>query len=248
MNMPQRILIVGASSAIAEAVARRYAAAGARLFIVARNAERLQAQTADLKTRGASDVHSMVLDLNDFARHDELVTGAWQVWGGLDLVLVAHGTLGNQKSCEADFAVALRELNTNAISVMSLLTPLANRFEQQGSGCIAVIGSVAGDRGRQSNYVYGTAKGALAIFLQGLRNRLAPKGVQVLTIKPGFVDTPMTAEFKKGLLWASPDTIAAGIIRAIEKRKDVVYLPWFWRGIMFIIRSIPERIFKKLKL
>ena len=231
MNTSPRILIVGASSAIAEATARRYAAAGARLFLVARNAERLQAQTADLKTRGAADVHSMVLDLNDFARHDDLVSRVWQAWGGLDIVLVAHGTLGNQKSCEADFSATLRELNTNAISVISLLTPLANRFEQQGSGCIAVIGSVAGDRGRQSNYVYGTAKGALAIFLQGLRNRLTPKGVQVLTIKPGFVDTPMTAEFKKGLLWASPDTIAAGIIGAIERRKDVVYLPWFWRGV-----------------
>jgi short-subunit dehydrogenase len=246
--MTQRILIVGASSAIAEATARRYAATGARLYLVARNAERLQAQVADLRTRGAADVHSMVLDLNDFARHEELVAHAWKTWDGLDLVLIAHGTLGDQKACEADFTAALQELNTNAISAISMLTHLANRFERQGSGSIAVIGSVAGDRGRQSNYVYGTAKGALAIFLQGLRNRLASKGVQVLTIKPGFVDTPMTAAFKKGALWATPDQIAAGIQRAVTSRKDVVYLPWFWRGIMLIIRSIPESIFKKLKL
>lgn len=246
--MTQRILIVGSSSAIAEATARRYAAQGAKLFLVARNAERLQAQTADLKTRGAAEVRSSVLDLNDFARHDELIAHAWQAWNGLDLVLIAHGTLGSQQACEADFDLTLKELNTNAISVISLLTRLGNRFELQGRGGIAVIGSVAGDRGRQSNYVYGTAKGALAIFLQGLRNRLAPKGVQVLTIKPGFVDTPMTADFKKGPLWASPDRIAAGILAAVERRKDVVYLPWFWRGIMLIIRSIPERVFKKLKL
>lgn len=246
--MTQRILIVGSSSAIAEATARRYAAQGAKLFLVARNAERLQAQTADLKTRGAAEVRSSVLDLNDFARHDELIAHTWQAWNGLDLVLIAHGTLGSQQACEADFDLTLKELNTNAISVISLLTRLGNRFELQGRGGIAVIGSVAGDRGRQSNYVYGTAKGALAIFLQGLRNRLAPKGVQVLTIKPGFVDTPMTADFKKGPLWASPDRIAAGILAAVERRKDVVYLPWFWRGIMLIIRSIPERVFKKLKL
>lgn len=245
---PSRILVVGASSAIAEAVARRYAAQGARLFLVARNAERLQAQAADLKTRGAAEVRSTVADLNDFTHHEDLVAHAWQAWNGLDLVLIAHGTLGDQKACEADFDLALRELNTNAISALSLLTRLANRFERQGTGCLAVIGSVAGDRGRQSNYIYGTAKGALAIFLQGLRNRLAPRGVQVLTIKPGFVDTPMTAAFRKGPLWASPDTIAAGIVGAVARRKDVVYLPWFWRGIMLIIRSIPERVFKKLKL
>jgi short-subunit dehydrogenase len=130
-----------------------------------------------------------------------------------------------------------------------LLTHLANRFEAQKHGSIAVISSVAGDRGRQSNYVYGTAKGAVTIFLQGLRNRLHKSGVQVLTIKPGFVDTPMTAGiYKKGPLWAAPEAIARSIQSGIEKRRDVIYTPLFWMGIMSIIKAIPEWIFKKLKL
>jgi len=129
-----------------------------------------------------------------------------------------------------------------------LLTLLANRFEAQRHGTLAVIGSVAGDRGRQSNYVYGTAKGALAIFLQGLRNRLHPAGVRVLTVKPGFVDTPMTASFKKGPLWAAPEAVAAAIVAAVERGRDVIYTPWFWWGIMTLIKLVPERVFKKLKL
>jgi short-subunit dehydrogenase len=132
--------------------------------------------------------------------------------------------------------------------VIALATVLANRFEAQRSGSIAVISSVAGDRGRQSNYVYGAAKGAVTLLLQGLRNRLSKSGVQVLTIKPGFVDTPMTAEFKKGALWAKPDDIAHGIVSAIDRRRDVVYLPGFWRLIMLIIRHIPEPIFKRMSL
>lgn len=144
--------------------------------------------------------------------------------------------------------MAMMELQTNFTTVVSLLTLLANLFERQGRGSIAVISSVAGDRGRQSNYVYGAAKGALTIYLQGLRNRLAKANVHVLTIKPGFVDTPMTRDFKKGLLWVGPDVIARGIVKAIDKRKDVAYLPFFWRYIMFIIKIIPERIFKRLSL
>jgi short-subunit dehydrogenase len=139
-------------------------------------------------------------------------------------------------------------LQTNGTSVIALLTLLANRFEAQGHGTLAVIGSVAGDRGRQSNYVYGTAKGMLAIFLQGLRNRLHRRGVNVLTIKPGFVDTPMTAGFEKGPLWASPEQVASRIIVAIDKGWDVVYAPAFWRLIMLVITTIPERVFKRLSL
>ena len=142
-----------------------------------------------------------------------------------------------------------REFDINAISTMALLTLLANRFKAQGHGTLAVISSVAGDRGRQSNYVYGSAKAAVSTFLGGLRQRLARANVQVLTIKPGFVDTPMTAGIaNKGALWAQPDRIAAGIVRAIDRGRSVVYLPWFWELIMLVIKHIPEPIFKRLKL
>ena len=166
----------------------------------------------------------------------------------MDTVLIAHGTLPDQKSCEQSFETARREFEINALGVMSLLTHAANRFERQGFGTLAVIGSVAGDRGRQSNYVYGAAKGAVSIFLQGLRNRLNTRGVRVLTIKPGFVDTPMTADFAKGILWSDPEQVAGGIYKAIEKKKDIVYLPWFWSPVMRMIRGLPETIFKRLHL
>lgn len=244
----KKILIVGATSAIAEATARLWAQQGAQIYLLGRNTEQLATISADLKIRGAAGAQHALLDANDFARHSDVLNSAVSALGGIDAVLIAHGTLGDQAACQRDFNVALQELNTNAISVISLLTHLANSFEAQKHGSIVVISSVAGDRGRQSNYVYGTAKGAVSIFLQGLRNRLQPAGVQVLTIKPGFVDTPMTASFKKGALWASPEAIAGIILKSIEKRRDVVYAPWFWFGIMTIIKSIPEKIFKKLKL
>jgi decaprenylphospho-beta-D-erythro-pentofuranosid-2-ulose 2-reductase len=244
----EKILFIGATSAIAEATARRFAKQGAKLYLLARNQERLDGLAADLRIRGASAVSHAAFDANDFASHEATLHRAIEDMGGLDLVLIAHGTLGDQKACEKDFQLAMQELNTNAISVMSLLTHLANYFEAQKRGTIAVIGSVAGDRGRQSNYVYGTAKGAVSIFLQGLRNRLHKSGVHVLTIKPGFVDTPMTAAFKKGPLWASPDKIAEGIVRSVKKRKTEVYLPGWWAAIMMVIRNIPERIFRTLSL
>lgn len=244
----QRVLIVGATSAIAEATARRFAARGHSLYLLARNGERLESLAADLKVRGAARVFHAPFEANDLDAQEALLARVDSELGGIDQVLVAHGTLGDQKACEASVEATLQELNTNALSVIALLTRLANRFEAQRHGCIAVIGSVAGDRGRQSNYVYGTAKGALAIFLQGLRNRLAKSHVQVLTIKPGFVDTPMTAAFPKGPLWASPEKIAADIERAIERKRNVLYTPFFWWPIMAVIKSVPEMIFKRLSL
>ncbi|HKA45652.1 MAG TPA: SDR family oxidoreductase [Burkholderiales bacterium] len=246
--MTRRVLIVGATSAIAEATARIFAAAGDRLYLVARNRDRVDAIARDLTVRGAAAVATETMDLNDVQSHMAMIERAVAALGGLDTVLVAHGTLPDQKKCEGDFAEALQALNTNCLSAISLLTHAANRLAAQRHGTIAVISSVAGDRGRQSNYVYGTAKAALNAFLQGLRNRLHTDGVHVLTIKPGFVDTPMTASFRKGLLWASPRSVARGIYGAIERERDVVYLPWFWRWIMLIIRSVPERVFKKLRL
>lgn len=242
----KKILIIGATSAIAEATARRWAKKGDRIYLIARNAERLHAMAADLKIRGAESVHAAVLDLNEFGKHEKAIAEAIQTLGGIDIVLIAHGTLGDQKACETDFKLALHELNTNAISSISLLTHLANRLEAQKQGTIAVISSIAGDRGRQSNYVYGAAKGALTVFLQGLRQRLYKRGVNVLTVKPGFVDTPMTREFTKGILWAKPDSIATSIDIGIERRKSIVYTPWFWSWIMTIIRLIPEALFKRL--
>lgn len=244
----QKVLIVGATSAIAQETAKRFAESGDQIYLAGRSPEKLEVLVADLRVRGAAKVAFMALDLNDFDRHSDLINAASEALGGLDTVLIAHGTLSDQKACEQDFQVALKEYHTNFLSAVSLLTLLANHFEAQGHGCLAVISSVAGDRGRQSNYFYGSAKGGLNVFLQGLRNRLAPSGVQVLTIKPGFVDTPMTAGFKKGWLWVGPKIIAAGIHRAIRCHSDEVYLPWFWWGVMTIIKAIPERIFKRLKL
>ena len=187
-------------------------------------------------------------DLGDTSTHAELIERAQAFLQGIDVVLIAYGSLPDQAACETDVEQMLTELNTNFISVTALLTRLANELEKQGSGVLAVISSVAGDRGRQSNYVYGAAKGGLSVFLQGLRNRLASKGVHVLTVKPGFVDTPMTTDFKKGLLWVSAETVAQGIVRAITKKRNTVYLPGFWWAIMLVIKLIPEPVFKRMKL
>jgi short-subunit dehydrogenase len=246
--MMRRVLIIGATSAIAEATARLLATKGATFYLVARNQDRLQSVADDLRIRSGNKVETTTVDLTDYSAHAGIVEQAQEVLGELDVVLVAHGTLPDQTACEASAEETLRQVKVNALSVISLLTHLASHFSQQGHGTIAVISSVAGDRGRQSNYVYGSAKAAVTIFLQGLRNRLHRSGVHVMTVKPGFVDTPMTREFQKGALWASPDQIAQGIVRGIERHKDVVYLPGFWRIIMRIIREIPEPIFKRLSL
>jgi short-subunit dehydrogenase len=161
---------------------------------------------------------------------------------------VAHGILPDQARCQASAAETAEALEVNFVSTAALLTPLANRFELARRGCIAVITSVAGDRGRQSNYVYGAAKGGLDRFLEGLRNRLFHAGVAVVTLKPGFVDTPMTAGIQKGPLFATASRAGRDIHRAIERRRDVAYIPWFWRPIMAIIRAIPEAVFKRLRL
>ena len=246
--MMRKFFIFGATSAMAEAAARRFAAEGDGFFLVARDGGKLQAVAADLRVRGAAQVATAIADAGEFDRHLPLVEEAYRQLGGLDTVLIAHGTLADQKACEQSFETTRMQFEINALGVISLLTHLANRFEQQGFGTISVVSSVAGDRGRQSNYVYGAAKAAVSIFLQGLRNRLHRAGVHVLTIKPGFVDTPMTAGFRKGFLWVKPQSVADGIYAAIRKKKNVVYLPWFWSPILWLIRIVPEAVFKRLRL
>ena len=241
-----RVLIVGATSAIATAVARELAGRGDELLIAARNSERLATLAADLSVRGAKAVHTLEYDALAEQDQQAFSDAAWGA--GLDLLLVAHGTLPEQEAVQDDPVLTAQALQVNSNSVMVLLSAFSGRFAEQGSGAIAVISSVAGDRGRQSNYVYGASKAALSTYCQGLRNRLAGRGVQVLTIKPGFVDTPMTADFPKGPLWAAPRDIAGGILAALDRGRDVVYLPWFWRYIMVVIRMLPEHIFKRLSL
>jgi len=243
-----RLLIIGATSAMAQEAAKCFAADGAELFLVGRSAQKLQDVANDLTVRGAKRVESFVLDLNEFERHAAMLDAASAAFDGLDAVLLAYGTLGDQRKCELSVAETMREFTTNCTSVIALLTLLANYFEQQRRGCIAVITSVAGDRGRRSNYVYGAAKGAVSLFVQGLRGRLSSAGVSVLTIKPGLVDTPMTAAIEKGLIFASARTVGQGVYRAMKERKEVVYVPWFWRPIMLVVRSIPERVFKRVNL
>lgn len=240
--------MIGATSAIAEHCARRWAARGDALYLVARNDGRLKTMTADLKVRGAAQVHGQCMDLNDLESHAAILDAAQAAMGGIDTVLIAHGTLSDQKSCEQSVVETLAEVKNNALSAISLLTIIANRLESQQAGTIAVISSVAGDRGRASNYVYGSAKAMVTAFASGLRQRLHQSNVAVVTIKPGFVDTPMTASFKKGLLWAKPAAVAAAIVRAIDQRKDEVYVPAFWWAVMLVIKLLPTRLFKSLPL
>lgn len=218
------------------------------MFLVARNADRLAATAEDLRQRGASAVHTETLDVLEYERHQSVLDAAVAALGGLDLALIAHGTLPDQKACEASFELTRKAFEINALSTISLLTHLARYFEKKEQGTIAVISSVAGDRGRQSNYVYGAAKGAVTLFLQGLRHRLHGSGVKVLTIKPGFVDTPMTSAFDKGVLWTTPGKVAERIGRKLNSISDEVYAPAYWWLIMKVVRSIPERLFKRLSL
>jgi decaprenylphospho-beta-D-erythro-pentofuranosid-2-ulose 2-reductase len=245
---PSRILILGATSSIAIATMRELAAPEVHFMLVARNRDRLTTVADDLLTRGARAVDTWAADLDDTSAHPEILAAAAERMGSIDLALIAHGVLGNQQDAEADFEVAAAILHTNFMATVSLLTWLANYFQAQRAGSLVVISSVAGDRGRKSNYVYGASKGALNIFLDGLRNRIDRDGVQVLTVKPGFVATPMTAHLPQNALFASPQQVAQGIVRAVERRRDIAYVPWFWRWIMLLICAIPGRLFKKMNL
>lgn len=244
----KKILIVGATSAIAEACARQWAQRGDKLFLAARNEATMRSVADDLKTRGALAVGQKVFDAAQLDQHAALIREAAQFMGGLDTVLIAHGTLSDQARAQTDVDYALREVTINGTSVVSLMTLAGEQLAAQGSGCIAVISSVAGDRGRQSNYVYGSAKALVSAFASGQRQRLRKVGVNVMTIKPGFVDTPMTASFKKGALWAKPEKVASDILAGVDQGKSVVYTPGFWRLIMLIIKHIPEFVFVKLAL
>ena len=246
--VPKKILVLGATSGIAEATCRIWAEQGASLFLVARNESKLAAVAADLRTRGASFVDSAVADLDDTDGHPALLANAVNSLGGMDIAYLAHGILGDQPAAEQNFETAAQILHTNFVAPVSLLTWLANFCAQRHAGTLAVISSVAGDRGRKSNYLYGSSKAGLSAFLAGLRNRVDREGVKVVTIKPGPVKTAMTSGMKGQEKFADVHKVAQTIVTAIDKGAETVYVPFQWAPIMFVIRHIPERVFKKLNL
>tara|TARA_R110000796_G_scaffold241303_1_gene362663 strand:+ start:18281 stop:19021 length:741 start_codon:yes stop_codon:yes gene_type:complete len=245
----KRIIIVGATSAIALACARLWAEQGAAFFLVARNEARLQQTAADLQARGASGVCVHVMDADDFDAHEKMLDACKANLHQIDIALVAHGTLPDQAACAEDTKLALREFSTNGLSVLALLNDLAQLFESQRCGTLAVISSVAGDRGRPSNYLYGAAKAAVSTYCSGLRGRLFSLGVKVVDIRPGFVDTPMTRGLSlPSLLLVTPEQIAPRVLKAVERGAAVVYAPGFWALIMLVIKVIPQPLFKRLAL
>lgn len=238
-----RVLILGATSAIAAEVAKLHARRGDTLHLVGRNDVKL----AEVARRTVPA--PVTTEVADFARLEEnegIIARSFAALGDIDTVLIAHGDLGDQLATERSFAEAEHVLRVNFLSVVALLIPLANAFEKKKQGRIGVITSVAGERGRPRNYTYGAAKGALNVYLQGLRTRLYASGVSVTTLKLGPVDTPMTEGHGKHALFGKPARVAEGIVRAMDARTAEAYVPSFWRAIMPVVKSTPESVFQKL--
>lgn len=248
MQLPKKILIFGATSSIAFETAKLFAKDRASFYLCGRNEEKLRYIRKDLISKGAQEVIYSTFDALDENSIKRCINDCLTKFPDIDGLFIAYGVLPDQKLCNKDMDEIKKAININFISVVLILTYIMQHFENQRSGVIVVISSVAGDRGRESNYIYGSTKGALSIFLEGLRQKLFKSGVRVLTVKPGFVNTPMTANYKKNFLFVEPEIVARGIYEAVKTGKDVVYLPWFWRWIMMIIRHIPEKIFKRIRL
>ncbi|WLV24415.1 SDR family oxidoreductase [Aciduricibacillus chroicocephali] len=241
-----KILILGASSDIAQETARELAAKKNNLILTARNIEDLQMLKSDLEIRYGIEVTTKQFDGLDFDNHEQFFNGIVAEAGNLNGILLMYGAMDDQKEAEQSFSISRNMIDVNYTSAVSILNIAANYFEKKKSGFICAVSSVAGDRGRQSNYIYGSTKAGLSVYMEGLRNRLHKSGVQVLTIKPGMVDTKMTyGVVDEGPLLASPSTVAKDIVKGIVKRRDVLYTPWFWFVIMLIIKLIPEKIFKR---
>ena len=243
---PKRILVLGATSGIAQACIRLWAARGDSLFLVARNADKLNAVAADASVRDAAHVDTTAADLDDTATHPALLAHAVNSLAGLDIAFIAFGVLGD--SGDHSFASAEAVLHTNLVAPVSAITWLGDYFAQRHMGTLAVMSSVAGDRGRKSNYIYGASKAGLSAFVDGLRNKIDREGVRVMTIKPGPVRTAMTESMKGSEKFADVEKVAATLVKEIDKGTDVVYVPGIWRIIMTVVRAIPESIFKKLNL
>ena len=241
-------IVFGATSAISQSYLNLVATRCEQLVLLARDEEKLQQIASHVSAVSDARVRTVACDLADISRHADVINDVFRDVDEVDCALISYGVLTDQERCHEDVDYLLQQFNLNGTSTISLAAHVGRELAARGAGTLAVIGSVAGDRGRQSNYCYGAAKAAVESFLSGQRGYLSKSGVNVLTIKPGFVDTPMTSAFKKSFLWASPDKVAADIDNAVRKGRSVLYTPWFWRFIMLIIKSIPEFIFRRLPL
>ncbi len=239
------VLVIGGASDIGRAIARAYATSGASVILAARNAARLEADAQDMRLRGGGNIATAELDVLDLDGHEAFLDGLPAL---PDIAVSVVGLLGEHAASVADAKAALLVMNTNYVAPSLLLGAIANRMETRGSGVIVGVSSVAGDRGRGSNYVYGSAKAGFTAFLSGLRARLSRTPVRVVTVKPGFVDTRMTAGMKLNpVLTAKPDEVAEAVRRAVSGKADVIYVRPIWRLIMTIVGGLPEGLFKKTR-
>ncbi len=246
LGMKKKLLVIGGKSDIGMAAARCFAANGFDIQLAARQSAQLKNDAADFKIRYQCQVTLHELDVLDIESHESFIAGFESL---PDVVLSAAGFSGSQSFAQKGFHHARQVIDTNYTGLVSLMEKLASRYEQRGHGCMIGISSVAGDRGRKSNYIYGSAKAAYAHYLSGLRNRLARFGVSVITVKPGFVHTRMTQGMSlPRLITASPEAVADDIYKAYKNKRNIIYSRWYWRWIMLIIKGIPESIFKKLSL
>lgn len=247
--MSRKIILLGATSAIMRHVALRLVAQGDLVCLAARNVEEAERIGADLRIRtGAAAVTVRAFDTSDFQQHKALVEDVARELGGIDIVIAGTGELGDQEAARHSVERTKAIIDSNFTGIATAFSVAADIMEAQGRGSLVVLSSVAGERGRQSNYTYGAAKSGMAAFMQGLRNRLWPAGVRVVTIKLGFINTRMVAGKAGMFLVAEPEDAATRIAAAVDSGSEVVYFPFFWRYIMLVIRSIPETFFKRLKL
>ena len=240
-------IILGASSAMARATARALAGTGAGLLLAGRDAAELALIAADCRLRGARFAEAQVFDARDPAGFATLLGRAAAEEGELNAAVFV-GSMPAQAEIDADPGLIGGVMADNFVGPAEFLQILAPMLEARGGGCIVGVGSVAGDRGRLGNYVYGAAKAAFHTYLSGLRNRLGRSGVHVMTVKPGFVDTAMTWGLPGMFMVAAPEAVARAVLKAVRKQRNVIYTPFFWRWIMLIIRLVPEPIFKRLKI
>ena len=242
------VLILGATSRIAQSIAAEHAKDGDSVLLAARDRDEVKIIASDIQIRHSTRVLIGDFEATDFASHARFIADAIEALGSIDTAYVVFGAMGEQAASEKDFSAARTILDVNFTGAVSISEALAGYMEERGQGVIVGVSSVAGDRGRQSNYFYGAAKGGYSLYLQGLRGRMARSGVHVMTAKLGFIDTPMTFGLKTKIPIASPEATARALKKAASKGKNTLYYPWFWRQVMFLIKGIPERMFKKLKV